>query len=127
MSERVYYVICADDCRFEGMSKEQIFAAIAEATGNTPTDVDAAFITKIKETNKNNALSFWYGTEAEFNALGVSATKMYIRVSADNKIYICPKSSEDPIDLVEGVHYFNSVDELPEPGNKGRLYFVKVT
>lgn len=69
MSERTYYVICEDNCRFESMTKEQIIAAIAEATGTTPTGIDEAFITKIKEQNHNNALKFWVGTQAEYNAL----------------------------------------------------------
>lgn len=94
MAEKKYYVICADDCLYEGMTKEQTIAAIAEATGNTPTRVDEAFITKIQELNKNKNLSFWYGTEAEFNALGVTAEKMYIKVGTDNKVYICPDTGE---------------------------------
>lgn len=67
--ERNYYVLCDDNCRFESMTKEQIIAAIAEATGATPTHIDDAFITKIKETNANEALKFWIGTSAEYNAL----------------------------------------------------------
>lgn len=69
MSERIYYVFCEDNCRFEGLTKEQIIAAIAEATGNTPQDVDAAFITKIKEQNANKPIKIWVGTQAEFNAI----------------------------------------------------------
>lgn len=69
--DRKFYVICADDCRIEGMSKEQIFAAIAEATGKTPTEVDAAFITQIKESNAGKNLYFWLGTQAQYNALAV--------------------------------------------------------
>lgn len=69
MSERNYYVICDDNCRFEGMTKEQIIAAIAEATGATPTHIDDAFITKLKETNANRQLKFWVGTTAQYNAL----------------------------------------------------------
>lgn len=29
-----------------------------------------------------------------------------------------------PVDLTKGIHYFDSVDDLPDPGNIGRLYFV---
>lgn len=67
--ERIYYCFCGDNCKFETMTKEQIIAAIAEATGNTPTNIDSAFITKVKEQNKGNALAFWIGTTAEYNAL----------------------------------------------------------
>jgi hypothetical protein len=63
-----YYVLRGDDCLFEGMTKEQILAAIAEATGNTVSDVDSAFITKVKEQNKGGELKFWVGTQAEYNA-----------------------------------------------------------
>lgn len=69
MAERIYYVFCEDNCKFESMTKEQIITAIAEATGKTPTAVDAAFITKIKEQNANVAVKIWVGTQAEFNAL----------------------------------------------------------
>lgn len=69
MSERTYYVICDDNCRFESMTKEQIVAAIAQATGNTPTSVDDAFITKIKEKNAGKTLTFWAGTTAQYNAI----------------------------------------------------------
>lgn len=50
--ERRYYVICEYNCKFESMTKEQIIAAIEEATGNVPTHIDDAFITKLKEINK---------------------------------------------------------------------------
>lgn len=66
---RTYYVLCGDNCKFESMTKEQIIAAIAEATGNTVTDVDSAFITKIKEQNAGTAVKIWIGTQAEYNAL----------------------------------------------------------
>ena len=75
MSDRNYYVFCDDNCRFPGMTREQILAAIAEATGNTVTNVDNAFITKVKEVNSNGNLSFWVGTTAEYNAI-VAADKV---------------------------------------------------
>lgn len=67
--ERKYYVLCADNCKFEAMTKEQIIAAIVEATGNTPTKIDDAFITKIKEQNKGKGIFLWLGTTAEYNAI----------------------------------------------------------
>lgn len=69
MSDRTYYVICEDNCKFEGMTKEQIIAAIAEATGATPTQIDDAFISKIKEQNHQGVMKFWTGTEAEYNLI----------------------------------------------------------
>lgn len=64
-----YYVLALGNNLYEGMTKEQIIAAIVEATGVTPSSIDDAFITKIKEQNRNNNLKFWIGTTAEYNAL----------------------------------------------------------
>ena len=69
MADRKYYVMCALGCKAEAMTKEQIYAAIAEATGNVPNGVDDAFITRLLEQNKKAAMRLWVGTEAEYNAL----------------------------------------------------------
>lgn len=66
---RTYYVLCEDNCRFESLTREQIYAAIESATGNVPTGVDDAFITQIQETNAQANLKFWVGTQAQYNAL----------------------------------------------------------
>lgn len=68
--ERTYYVICEDNCRFESMTKEEILTAITNAVqqGNFG-DIDTGFVTKVKEQNRNVALKFWVGTQAEYNAL----------------------------------------------------------
>lgn len=70
MSERKYYCFCADNCKFETMTKEQILAAIAQAAEHGLVyDPDAAVISKVKEGNANGYVTFWAGTQAEFNAL----------------------------------------------------------
>lgn len=67
---RKYYVICEDNCKFESMTKEQILTAIEQAASTgTIQDIDTGFVTKIKERNRNTALSFWVGTSAEYNAI----------------------------------------------------------
>lgn len=86
MSERNYYVFCDDNCKFEGMTKEQIIAAIAEATGTTPVHIDDAFITKIKEQNGNKQLKFWVGTQAEYNALQTKPTDCYVLITDDTTL-----------------------------------------
>lgn len=70
MSERKYYVLCGANCKFESMTKEQIIAAIEQAvsTGEIK-DIDAGFITKVKEQNAGKNLVFWVGTTAEYNAI----------------------------------------------------------
>lgn len=70
MSERNYYVICDDNCRFPSMTKEQILAAITQAVeGHEIADVDTGFVTTLKEQNANTGLRFWVGTTAQYNAL----------------------------------------------------------
>lgn len=79
------YVSCDCHNHYEGLTKEQIIAAIAEATGNTPTSVDDAFITKIKEMNANAQLKFWIGTTAQFNALATKdGNTLYIMTDDDS-------------------------------------------
>lgn len=70
MSGRKYYCFCDANCKFETMTKEQILAAIAQAAeGGLVFDADAAFVTKVKEGNGGKPLTFWLGTQGEFNAL----------------------------------------------------------
>lgn len=77
--ERNYYCICDDNCKFPTMTEEQILEAIAEATGNTPTSVDDAFISKLKEMNFGGNFTVWVGTTAEYNALeSIEQNRFYI-------------------------------------------------
>lgn len=90
----IYYVLNDDDCRFEGMTKEQTIAAIAEATGNTPTGVDAAFITKIKEQNANASMKVWVGTRAQYNALATKdAETLYFIPAEMNKDFVVTQTA----------------------------------
>lgn len=70
MSEKKYYCFCSSNCRYETMTKEQILAAIEQAVnGGVIGDVDAGFITKVKEKNGGNSVTFWVGTQAQYNAI----------------------------------------------------------
>lgn len=53
----------------------------------------APVITAVKESNGNNNITFWVGTEAEFNALGVTAKQIFARVDATGKLYLCTDDS----------------------------------
>lgn len=91
MADIIYFVISSDDCKYESMTKEQIYAAIASATGNTPTGIDDGFISKIKEIRASNTVQIWTGTEAQFNALlpTPSVHKSVIRIGSNGVLYIC--------------------------------------
>lgn len=95
MSERNYYVLCDDNCRFPAMTAEQVLEAIAEATGATPTFVDDAFITKIQESNHEANLTFWKGTQTEFNELEVTAAAYKVGIDSNGKLYFTPYTADD--------------------------------
>ena len=75
METPIVYALSESNCRWETMTREQIIAAIAEATGATVTNVDDAFITKIKEQNNGNSMRIWAGTEAEYNTIVANGAK----------------------------------------------------
>lgn len=83
--ERKYFVICDDWCKFEGMTKEQILTAIIQAANDGEIkDVDSGFVTKLKEQNRNVGLSFWVGTQAEYNALTTEDNNCFYIITDDN-------------------------------------------
>ena len=92
---RKYFCFCADNCKFETMTKEQILAAIAQAAeGGLVFDADAAFITKVKEGNAGKEISFWVGTEAQYNALdSIDPNCIYIKTDSTEK--------QDMLDAIE--------------------------
>lgn len=69
MFDRKYYVLCDYNCKFEGMTKEQILTAISQAveTGEIK-DVDTGFVQTIKTIN-GVGLKFFIGTQAEYEVL----------------------------------------------------------
>lgn len=86
MPNNIFYVFDNNKIKVEGMTKEQIYNAIAEATGHTPQDVDSGFITTIVETNKNKPLHFWFGTKAEYEAITTKAHNTLYIFSDDTDI-----------------------------------------
>lgn len=63
------YVICDQNCKFEGMTKEQIYAAIVQAVNEgTIGDINTGFVQTIKTIN-GIGLKFFVGTQAEYDRL----------------------------------------------------------
>lgn len=84
---RTYYVISDDNCKFESMTREQILAAITQAIEQGEiSDIDTGFVTKLKEMNRNNALKFWIGTTAEYNAIQTKETNCFYILSDDTEL-----------------------------------------
>lgn len=69
MATPTVYVICNQNCKFEGMTKEQILTAIAQAveTGEIK-DVDAGFVQTIKTVN-GLPLKFFVGEQSAYDEL----------------------------------------------------------
>lgn len=84
-NEKKYYVLCGSNCKYEGMTKEQILTAIEQAINNGEiTDVDTGFITNIKEQNAGVGLSFWIGSQAEYNALTEKVNNCFYIITDDS-------------------------------------------
>lgn len=83
---RKYYVFCDSNCKFEGMTKEQIITAITQAI-NTGTikDIDTGFVTKIKEQNAGKQLTFWVGKQSQYNALTEKDENCFYIIADDDK------------------------------------------
>lgn len=97
-----YYVICEDDCRYEGMTKEQILASIEQALEQGyVSDPDKAVFSKIKEICAGDAIQLWVGSQAEFNAINPAPNtgRAFVRVGANGIVYLCP--DDDSADAFE--------------------------
>lgn len=86
MPNNPYYVFDEKLCKVEGMTKEQIINAIAQATGETPQDVDEGFISTLVENNKSRSIHFWKGTRAQFNALESHDANTFYIIDDDSTI-----------------------------------------
>lgn len=73
MATPTVYVLCDNNCKYEGMTKEQILAAITQAVeSGTIGNCDTGFITTIKTIN-GLPLKFFVGTQAEYDLLSKDA------------------------------------------------------
>ena len=69
MATPTVYVICDQNCKFEGMTKEQIYAAIVQAVNEgTISNIDTGFITTLKTIN-GVPIRFFVGERTEYDAL----------------------------------------------------------
>ena len=111
MSDKNFYVLGDDNCKYEGMSKEQIIATIQEAisTGTIP-ELDAGVITKIKEQNKQRALSFWVGSQAEYNAIQKKADNCFYIINNSGNFAELKQKVDDNSKALQGLT--NNVEEI---------------
>ena len=79
------YLLCDANCRWEGMTKEQILTAIAQAveTGEV-RDIDTGFIQTIKTIN-GVPLQFFVGEQAIYDGLTDEQKKNLFAIITDDK------------------------------------------
>lgn len=109
------YVFCGANCRYEGMTKEQIYTAIMQAVNEGKiSNIDAGFITTIKTIN-NNSIKFFYGTQAEYNALSESQKKnLHAIITDDSTIDGLTKAIEELKGDIESI-YIRKLDMFSAP------------
>ena len=87
MESGKYYVIADGNNLYEGLTKEQILAAITQAVeSHAISDVDTGFVTTLKEQNRNKGLKVWVGTSAEYNAIQTKETNCLYILSDDTEL-----------------------------------------
>ena len=107
MSKPKVYAMCGANCRHETLTKEEIITAIANAVQSGDIgDIDAGFITTIKEQNGGEGLRFWVGTMAAYNALTEKSADILYIVTDDttlNDIEVFIEDIKTTLDnIVEG-------------------------
>jgi hypothetical protein len=79
-----FYVYCDDNNRHETLNKEEILSAIAQAQAGMPViDPEAGILTKVKETNAGGYITFWVGTQAQYNALNGNIVQNCLYIITD--------------------------------------------
>lgn len=88
------YGVCDNGCKYLVFTREEVLSLLQQAINDGSLkniDVEYAAISKIVCGNGGEAVKFWTGTEAEFNALSPAPDIDYFipRRGKDGTIYIC--------------------------------------
>lgn len=108
------YVICDQNCKFEGMTREQILTAITQAVNEgTIGNIDTGFITTIKTIN-GLPLKFFVGSQSEYEALTAEEKNgLYAIITNDstreNMEELLETVSKSLTELIEGLGTGNVV------------------
>lgn len=122
-----FYVICDDDSKHEGMTKEQILEAIAQAieTGKIG-NCDTGFVTKLKEMNSGSAVTIWVGTQAQYNAIENKAQNCLYIITDDTTgadiekaIAAAVKKAEAALMAASGYDFTSSISISPDTVDEG--------
>lgn len=120
MSEKKYYCFCGANCKYETLNKEQILSAIAQAQSGMPViDPDAGVLTKVRETNTGGYITFWVGTQAQYNALQGNVEQNCFYIITDET------TGEDIEDSIAALT--ERVSDLESVGKRVSIYSPKIT
>lgn len=95
--ERIIYGFCDANCRVPVYSREETLAILQqmiEAGSLQGIDITKSPVVRlIREGRADKDVSLWVGTEAEYNALGVTAGLVMGRIGANGAVYLCTDDS----------------------------------
>lgn len=88
------YAFCDNNCKHLVYTREEVLSLLQQAINDGSLkniDADYAAVKSVVDSNAGSDITFWTGTEAEFNALNpVPKVNHFIpRRGEDGKIYIC--------------------------------------
>ncbi|MBR4859345.1 MAG: hypothetical protein IKU08_09215 [Clostridia bacterium] len=99
------YVLDGNNNYVESMTKEEILAAIqaAAAGGEFKGFNNTAFVSKIRELNKNAEFGVWVGTQAEYNLITPKAKNVLYLISDDPLCYDLPMKTENALKAIDEI------------------------
>lgn len=123
-----YYVFDDNNCKYESMTSEQILSAIQEAIkSGRAIPTEEAVVTKIKEQNKNRPLSFWVGSQAEYNAVEEKDKNcFYIVTDGSEREDLKAKIDEHEQKISNLAKKTTSITNIDAYGITGLFCFIKV-
>lgn len=88
------YAFCDNNCKHLVYTREEVLSLLRQAVEDGSLkniDADFAAIKSVVDGNGGADVTFWTGTEAEFNALkpAPQVSRFIPRRGTDGKIYIC--------------------------------------
>lgn len=88
------YAFCDNNCKHLVYTREEVLSLLQQAINDGSLkniDADYAAVKSVVDSNAGSDITFWTGTEAEFNALDPAPKVSHFipRRGEDGKIYIC--------------------------------------
>ena len=126
-----HYVLCENECLVEGMTREEILSAIADATGKAAIPVSEAFVSMIVNQNDLSNLKLWRGTKAEYNRVTPKASDTVYIITDETPEMVAKTVAEATVEklmdnylIKSDVATIQKVSALPSEPNPNTLYII---